>query len=472
LDAPVRQIALDPPELALAEALPAPPAAAGRELTGRPLPWLDAFGRILVVWIPLFGLCTAALASSERALGVSLAFALVWALALRRAYSGVAVTTWTMGTTVPALAGTIGGALVLLPFVYAVPGLHLAAATFAELTLAVFLAALMWESCVGCGLVPKRRVLVVGAEDGGTELVEDLALAPRLPFELVGLVDDDRGGWVAGAPCRGGVADLAEIVERQRPQLIVLADEKRRAAALERLVDVSDHDFAVVGVPEFYEYAFGRLPVRTLTAQWFMSVLHLYRRPYPRRTKRAFDVVVATIALVLVAPLLPLLALLVRLTPGPAILRQTRLGECGRPFTLYKFRTMRVDAEPAGPVWCAERDPRVTHVGRLLRKTRLDELPQLWNVLRGDMSMVGPRPERPEFVASLQRRTPFWSRRHLVKPGITGWAQVCRGYTSDHAGTRDKLSYDLWYLRHRSLLVDLAICARTLWVVLRCSGAR
>jgi lipopolysaccharide/colanic/teichoic acid biosynthesis glycosyltransferase len=157
---------------------------------------------------------------------------------------------------------------------------------------------------------------------------------------------------------------------------------------------------------------------------------------------------------------------------GPVIFRQVRLGEGGKPFTIYKFRTMTTNAESDGAVWALEGDPRVTDVGRFMRKTRLDELPQLWNVLRGDMSFVGPRPERPEFVAELESEVPYWSRRHLVRPGITGWAQVRRGYTADAAGTGDKLSYDLWYLRHRSLVVDIAICVKTVSTLLSGSGAR
>jgi lipopolysaccharide/colanic/teichoic acid biosynthesis glycosyltransferase len=133
---------------------------------------------------------------------------------------------------------------------------------------------------------------------------------------------------------------------------------------------------------------------------------------------------------------------------------------------------MRADAEATGAVWALERDPRITTTGRIMRKTRLDELPQLWNVLRGDMSIVGPRPERPEFVEELREAVPFWTRRHLVKPGITGWAQVRRGYTADASGTEEKLSYDLWYLRHRSLVVDLAICAKTFTTLVTGSGAR
>jgi lipopolysaccharide/colanic/teichoic acid biosynthesis glycosyltransferase len=143
------------------------------------------------------------------------------------------------------------------------------------------------------------------------------------------------------------------------------------------------------------------------------------------------------------------------------IYRQTRVGEGGRHFTMFKFRTMRADAEADLPAYADLRDSRVTPVGRVLRMTHLDELPQLWNVLRGDMSIVGPRPERPEFIPMLEEAVPFFSRRLLVKPGVTGWAQLRSDYSSDVEGAEDKLSYDLWYLRHRNLLVDLAICAKT-----------
>jgi exopolysaccharide biosynthesis polyprenyl glycosylphosphotransferase len=228
----------------------------------------------------------------------------------------------------------------------------------------------------------------------------------------------------------------------------------------------------VLGLPEFHEQAFGRVPVRHLNSAWFISVLHFYRRPYGRITKRAFDAVTAAFGLALTAPFFPLIALLVKRTPGPVIFKQERLGEDGRTFTIYKFRTMRADAEEGRPIWAEERDPRATGIGRFLRRTRIDELPQLWNVLRGDMSIVGPRPERPEFLESLQEAVPFWTRRHMVKPGITGWAQVKRGYTSDAEGTSEKLSYDLWYLRHRSLVIDLAICARTFGTLVSGSGSR
>jgi lipopolysaccharide/colanic/teichoic acid biosynthesis glycosyltransferase len=208
-------------------------------------------------------------------------------------------------------------------------------------------------------------------------------------------------------------------------------------------------------------------------ARPFFERPHLRQRSYSQFSKRSFDIVVSLLGLLLTGPAWPLLALVVRKTPGALIFRQKRIGQGGELFTIYKLRTMRLDAEPRGQAtWAQESDPRVTFVGRLLRDTRLDELPQLWNVLKGDMSIVGPRPERPELDAVLAGAIPDWRRRLLVKPGITGWAQVCNGYTANRSGAEAKLSYDLWYIRHRSLVLDIWVCLRTFPVLLFRSGAR
>ena len=241
-----------------------------------------------------------------------------------------------------------------------------------------------------------------------------------------------------------------------------------------RLLDSRSLDFRVLSLADFYEHAFGRVPVERIGAAWFMSVLHLYRRPYPRFVKRAFDIGLASAAVLLALPLIPAIALLVALTsPGPILFRQTRIGEGGRLFKILKFRTMVRDAESDGrALWAELNDARVTPVGRVLRTTRLDELPQLWNVFRGEMSIVGPRPERPEFLSVLENAVPHWTRRHLVKPGITGWAQVRLGYTSDPVAAVDKLAYDLYYLKHRSLVLDLVIAVKTAGTIFSGTGAK
>jgi exopolysaccharide biosynthesis polyprenyl glycosylphosphotransferase len=242
---------------------------------------------------------------------------------------------------------------------------------------------------------------------------------------------------------------------------------------LQRVLDTSSLNSRVVGVHGFYEYAFGRVPVHNLSPAWFMSLVHPYQKTYSRITKRAFDIIVAGLGLLVAAPFALAICILVRLSgPGPILYRQVRLGQAGKTFEMLKFRTMVDGAERLGaPVWAIAEDPRITRVGRVLRRCRLDELPQLWNVLRGDMSIVGPRPERPEFFDVLAKEVPFWTRRHLVKPGITGWAQVHRGYTSDTLGTAEKLSYDLYYLRHQGLVLDLAISVKTAATMFSGDGA-
>jgi lipopolysaccharide/colanic/teichoic acid biosynthesis glycosyltransferase len=181
----------------------------------------------------------------------------------------------------------------------------------------------------------------------------------------------------------------------------------------------------------------------------------------------------ALAGLLLTAPLLPIIALLVKWTPGPLIYKQIRVGEGGRRFTMLKFRSMPVTAErPGEAVFAQDSDPRASAPGRFMRRTHLDELPQLWNVLKGDMSIVGPRPERPQMIVSLEAEIPFWSRRLLMKPGMTGWAQVRCGYGRDGATHSQKLSYDFWYMRHGSLAVDIAVCVATFVQVLRIFSPR
>jgi len=231
----------------------------------------------------------------------------------------------------------------------------------------------------------------------------------------------------------------------------------------------------IVGIRYFSRRVAGLVACATMTASLVLAMVAFWQLVQLAPAERAFDVTVALIGLAVTGWLFPLLWLVVRKTggPGAVIFTQTRLGEGGKHFTIYKFRTMRNDAELAGQaIWAAQDDPRITRSGRFMRKTRLDELPQLWNVLTGDMSIVGPRPERPEFLEQLRDAVPFWTRRHMVKPGITGWAQVRRGYTADAEGTADKLSYDLWYLRHRSLVIDLAVCVRTFTTIFTGAGAR
>jgi exopolysaccharide biosynthesis polyprenyl glycosylphosphotransferase len=217
----------------------------------------------------------------------------------------------------------------------------------------------------------------------------------------------------------------------------------------------------------------GRIDLDRLDRDWVTTAAGLSPSASEVVIRRAADVAISLVGAVLTLPLLVMLALIISLdSPGPVLYRQKRVGLGGRVFTLLKFRTMRVDAEASGPTWAAVQDNRVTRVGGFLRRARLDELPQLFNVLRGEMSFVGPRPERPHFVEQLAEVIPFYHDRTLVKPGITGWAQVNFPYGASVEDAREKLRYDLYYVKHRGLLLDLSILAATIKVVLRQQGGR
>jgi exopolysaccharide biosynthesis polyprenyl glycosylphosphotransferase len=346
------------------------------------------------------------------------------------------------------------------------PGEQLSLAAICFLALTVFVVAMAWETLALRKLRPAVRLLLVGEVAEAETLLHDLP--PGGGYDLIGVVDagEHPDEPDPHALLRGGLPHLGAVIAEHQPDLVILSG-RRTPATISSLLDAAEAGFRVVTLAAFHEYAFGRVPIDDLSHDWFISVLHLYQRRYSRAIKRGLDLVGASLLIVLTLPLFPLLALFVKQTEGPVIVRQARLGEHARLFTLYKFRTMRVDAEHTGAaVWASTHDPRLTRAGALMRRLRLDELPQLWNVLRGEMSLVGPRPERPEFVAELSEHVPFWMRRHLIKPGLTGWAQVRHGYTASAEGTATKLSYDLWYLRHRSLTVDLAILLRTGAVVL------
>jgi exopolysaccharide biosynthesis polyprenyl glycosylphosphotransferase len=413
-----------------------------------------AAGQAVLVWLPCFTFMGHRFGPGRFSLAASVLLAGVWLICLRSAYAAVHPT---LGAPVRCAAGTITGFVGVSAVALWIPGMGMSLSTITVLAVSVFALSTVWEA-VAQRVVGKRRVLVVGATSSADAVADAITFEGGAPFTVVGAVDDEE----ADQARLGSISELSRVIEEQHPDLIVLTDGEGSTKAIDRLLSAPSGGFRVVGLAHFFDHAFGRVPLENLTATWFMSIFHVWQRPYTRFAKRTFDVVCASVALLFAAPFMLLIAGLVRLSPGPVIYRQTRVGEGGRRFTMYKFRTMRADAEePGQAAWAEEDDPRVTRVGRVLRKLHLDELPQLWDVLKGDMSVVGPRPERPEFIPMLEEAIPFFTRRLLVKPGITGWAQLRRDYASDTEGAAEKLSYDLWYLRHRTLTVDLAICAKT-----------
>ncbi len=322
-----------------------------------------------------------------------------------------------------------------------------------------------------------KRTLVVGCNQKGRELADKLERFPALGYKVIGFADVDPGRSrkvrKQDMPVLGTIKNLPNLIRKHQVEEVVVAleDEERR-----RLVDILDRcDGLPVGVkivPDLYDIVLGQARTNQLYGVPLIEVMPHLMPPWEERIKRILDVAVSAAVLIAGIPLWILVALAIKLdSRGPVFFRQKRVGKDGKIFTIYKFRSMVVGAEKmTGPKWADEDDPRVTRVGRVLRKLRIDEFPQLINVLAGDMSLVGPRPERPYFVKRLKHQIPLYTRRLKVKPGITGWAQVKGDYDASIEDVKRKLEYDLFYIENMSLRMDFKILLTTIYVVLRGKG--
>jgi sugar transferase (PEP-CTERM system associated) len=294
---------------------------------------------------------------------------------------------------------------------------------------------------------------------------------------VVGFIDDDAsrvGERIVNPAIVGTPADIPALIERhQIDRIVVGLADRRGKLPVEQLLRAKLAGVRIEDATTTYERITGKILLDDLRPSWLIFSDGFRVSRMTRWIKRAIDLTLSLVMGLLALPVMALTALAIWLEDGgPVLYRQERVGEGGRPFTLSKFRSMRTDAEKAGkPIWARDGDDRVTRVGRVIRKTRLDELPQLWNVLRGDMSFVGPRPERAYFVAELARQIPFYQQRHAVKPGVTGWAQVKYRYGSSVEDAMEKLRYDLYYIKHLSVFFDLTIVFDTVKVVLFRKGA-
>jgi len=273
---------------------------------------------------------------------------------------------------------------------------------------------------------------------------------------------------------RSGARSLRELCQEYKAEKIVVALEDRRGTMpVKELIDCKLDGVAIVEGIGFYEDLTGKLMVEKVNPDWIIFSPGFSVGRFNHFSKRFFDIVLSTLGLLLASPLMVLTALIIRLeSQGPVFYRQERVGEQGVPFLVIKFRSMCQDAEKNGAVWATKNDCRVTRFGRFIRKVRIDELPQLWNVLKGEMSFVGPRPERPVFVTELAKKIPYYSLRHNIKPGVTGWAQVCYPYGASEEDALRKLEYDLYYLKNLSPTMDLWIVFQTVKTVLFQKGAR
>ncbi len=315
-----------------------------------------------------------------------------------------------------------------------------------------------------------ERIYVLGTGERAQRLVQGLRQNPELGVEVASWT-----GKLEGAVTRNSVAaHLMEIVHQQKVHRVIVAMPDRRGTIpMRELLDLRMQGVQVEEATSWLEKMSGKIEVENLYPSWLIFADGFRRSSTFIVVRRTLSIGISLAGLILSAPLWPVLMLVIKLdSKGPVFYTQRRVGKGGGVFSVIKFRTMRQDAEAAGPQWAGLNDPRITKVGRFLRSSRLDEIPQLWCVLKGDMAFVGPRPERPEFVESLTKEIPFYGVRHMVRPGLTGWAQIKYKYGSTVADAREKLQYDLFYIKNASIGLDLLIMFQTIKTVLLRRGAQ
>ena len=355
-------------------------------------------------------------------------------------------------------------------------GVFVGAATIVIALIAAWRLVFDW---VSSHAAPYERLLIVGTNAAAVDLSRELYERRReLGVEIVGFIDPDPshvGEPVINPGVIGTIEDIPSIVRaRSVDRVVVSLFDARGKLPIDQLLEMKlDRGIRFDHLTSVYEQYTGKIAIENLRPSWLIFSEGFRKTRLLKAVKRLIDIVVAPVGLALLVPVMLVIAASIKLTsPGVVLYQQSRIGQYGRVFTIRKFRSMQRDAEAAtGAVWARPNDVRVTPVGRVLRRTRLDEIPQLWNVLVGDMSLVGPRPERPEFVEQLTRAIPFYGERHIIRPGLTGWAQVRYTYSASVEDAIEKLQYDLFYLKNMSIALDLVIGFETVKTVILRRGA-
>lgn len=369
----------------------------------------------------------------------------------------------------PVVVTALGLVVTILAF-YANFELHIGRGVLflASLFIAVgaWFARRLLRMALGYGLFSKKTLILGGGREA-EEVLALLAAEANSGYSLYGIVSvdpADSGSFLRGVPVLGDIASLREYVAAYDVETLVVATPPEKSHTLLHILRPLRYaGLQILDYVSLYEEIGAEIPIDHIDDEWLMHAAMNSSRIHIRQIKRAMDLSASVVGLVVLVPVALLAAVFIKLTsPGPVFFRQKRVGREGRVYTLLKLRTMRQDAEAAtGAVWATAGDRRITPVGRFLRKWRIDEIPQLVNVLRGEMSLVGPRPERPEFVATLKQSIPFYQERLMVAPGITGWAQVKFPYATSIEATKRKLQFDLYYIKHMSLYLDVLILLRT-----------
>ncbi len=375
------------------------------------------------------------------------------------------------------LQGLLFASVILLSLFYAVPLLEVGRGIFLTTMALTAIVVPLWRfgyNRVTEGSAFFRRAIVIGSGALALEVANLIRQRPHLGLELVGLLARDRVQVNPGEGVIGTYRDLLELVTELDVKTVLVAYPDRRGTLpVDQLLEVKFRGVEVMEGVQFYEREMGKIYVRELKPSQLIFAEGFTIGPGERRAKRILDVFCAGLGLLLATPIMLLAVIAIKLeSPGPVLYKQVRAGQFGKLFTILKFRSMRSDAEAGGAQFAQVNDPRVTRVGAFIRRTRVDELPQLWNVLQGDMSMVGPRPERPVFIEKLEQQVPYFKQRLYVKPGLTGHAQVRAPYGASTEDMIEKLQYDLYYIKSYSVLFDLSIMLDTIKVVIFRIGSR
>jgi sugar transferase (PEP-CTERM system associated) len=375
---------------------------------------------------------------------------------------------WVLGTASVILAGIL----------YFAPGLIVVRDVYV-LAIIISMALLMTARLVFSKLIqnPAERMALIGLSDLGCALADQIQQRPELGIDVLGYLDDGQNPTSINPTLKrlGSADDLMDVVARTGVSTLVVASQDRRGRLpMNDLLGLRVGGMKIYEAATLCEQIVGKLPVENVLPSWLIFCEGFGLRPKLTALQRLYSMIIAALGLLISLPLMALIAIAIKFdSEGPVFYSQERVGLRERTFTLYKLRSMRQDAErDTGPAWATEKDKRITRVGAFLRLSHLDELPQLWNVLRGEMNLVGPRPERPSFVKVLEAANPYYKYRHLVRPGVTGWQQVSNGYCSSIEEQLERLRYDLFYIKHISLSLDFFILFKTGRIVVWGRGAK
>lgn len=374
------------------------------------------------------------------------------------------------------------GGLISIAFFYIIPGFIISSITpktnlFLNIIFFVFLF-YGWRylfNLLAGSLKLKTNIAIIGYNPQAIELAKELIKNPQLGYKLKLIIENHKEVDRTELPeikIAQGFKNLRETLQQEKVNVAIVTPEVYKSQELiQNLFECIKYKIDFVNLSEFYENITQKVPLTAISEVWFLENISQEKKQSYEIIKRLFDFIFGILLLIISLPFWPLIATVIKLeSRGKAFYTQTRVGQSGRPFKMVKFRSMIRDAEKDGPKMTSRKDSRITKFGNFLRKSRLDELPQLWNIIKGEMSFVGPRAERPEFHQELKSEIPFYQERYLIKPGLSGWAQIKYGYGSSVEDNFEKVQYDLYYIENRSFIFDLSIILKTINIILRGGG--